>query len=510
MKLFSLRGGLSLAGHKGGTAGRPIRVMPAPPVLHLPLRQHAGDPAKPVVAEGDTVRRGERLAESAGPLSAPLHAPAAGRVTAVRPETAPHPSGLPAETVVLETAAGDDEAPLAPPVEPEAAAPGEIAARVGDAGIVGLGGGAFPAAVKLDLGHHYALDTLVINGAECEPYLTADDQLMREKAPAVVDGARVMAAALGVGRVVVGIEANKPRALEAMRTAAGRLPDGPAVVALPVRYPMGSERHLVQVLTGRETPSGRLTAEVGVVVHNAGTARAVHDAVRQGRPLTHRVVTVSGGAVRRPANVMVPLGTRVRDLVAFCGGLRADPARLLAGGPFTGNPLPGLDVPVVKGFNGILALTADEARERPAQPCIRCGACVEVCPCGLVPVEMMAHIRKEELDDADTLGVRDCVRCGSCAYACPSHIPLVQYFAYAQGRLRGLDVERRNQDLQRVAARERQERMARLERERQEKKARQARRRQQQDAEQQGGEAPRKADPAAAGPVADQGSRTGS
>jgi electron transport complex protein RnfC len=233
------------------------------------------------------------------------------------------------------------------------------------------------------------------------------------------------------------------------------------VVDVPVQYPMGSERHLTQAITGRETPAKKLTAELGVVVHNVGTARAIHHAVRFGRPLTARVVTISGGAIRDGKNIEVPLGTMVSELIAFCGGLKEEARRIVNGGPMMGQPLPSFDVPVVKGTSGILALTAAEANEQATQPCIRCGGCVTICPCGLVPVEMAAFIRKDHLDGAARAGVMDCFSCGSCSYICPSHIPLVQYFNYAKGELAAQDREKRRLDQVKTLSESRSERLER-------------------------------------------------
>jgi len=455
---FRIRGGLRVEHRKGWTSELAIETMPLPARLVLPLQQHAGAPAVPLVGPGDRVLKGERIAQAHGAISAPLHAPTSGVIVAVTSYPAPHPSGLSQPTIILEPDGEDRWAALTPPfAQPFAAAPQAIAAHVAACGIVGLGGAAFPTAVKLNLSGRYRIDTVIINGAECEPYLTADDRLMREAPEAIVDGARLMAYALGADRVLIGIEKNKPAALAAMTAAAGADTDPDedesesggrpkipvTIIAIPARYPMGSERHLVQALTGRETPARALTADVGAVVHNVATARAVHRAVRSGLPLIARTVTVGGRGVTRPANVEVPLGTRVADLLAHCGGLRGEPARLIAGGPMMGQPLPTTDAPIVKGTSAILALDQSEVRTGPVQPCLRCGTCVGVCPCGLVPADLAALIRADQLEEAAATGLMDCLSCGSCAYACPSHLPLVQAFTYAKGRLGAMDRDKR-------------------------------------------------------------------
>ncbi|MCK0513152.1 electron transport complex subunit RsxC [Aromatoleum buckelii] len=435
MKFYSIRGGVHPNYRKDLTSERPIVAMPLPERLFIPLQQHIGAPAEALVEAGDRVRKGQLIARSQGVVSAPKHAPTSGVIEAVSPLTAPHPSGLAQATIILVPDGKDEWASLPDPIaEPFDALPAAICERVAQAGIVGLGGAAFPSAVKLGLGRQHRLEILLINGAECEPYLTCDDRLMRERAKEIIDGARLMAHALGVPRVIVAVEANKPQAIESMTRAAEHFAEV-SVIAVPVQYPTGSAHHLVLALTGRETPAAKRTADVGVVVHNVATARAVQQAIRHGRPLTHRVVTVSGGAMRAPNNIEAPIGAPVGSLVDFCGGFSTPPRRLVNGGPMMGEPLASLDVPVVKGTTGILALTAEEVGEQPASPCIRCGSCISVCPCGLSPVELAALIRRDRIDVAGKLGVMDCMACGSCAWACPSHLPLVQYFNYAKGRL---------------------------------------------------------------------------
>ncbi|MGE5028283.1 MAG: electron transport complex subunit RsxC [Betaproteobacteria bacterium] len=452
MKLFPIRGGIHPDYRKELSSEKAIVALPLPAALYIPLQQHIGAPAEVLVNEGDLVKKGQMIARIGGAVSASQHAPTSGRIQAITQIAAPHPSGLGQTTIVIEPDGKDEWATLPEPIaDPFAADMQTLNERVAQSGIVGMGGAAFPSAIKLNLGTQKKLEILLLNGAECEPYLTCDDRVMREHADEIIDGARIMAHALGVPRVVIAIEDNKPQAIEAMTQAAKPFAEI-EVAGVPVQYPMGSERHLVQAITGRETPAKKLTADIGVVVHNVATARAVHHAVRHGRPLISRVVTVSGGAINEPNNIEAPIGARVADLVAFCCGFGAEPARLVNGGPMLGQPLPGLAVPAVKGMSGILALTAAEINQQPTSACIRCGNCVTICPCGLVPVEMAAFIRKDNFEAAARLGVMDCVSCGSCSWVCPSHIPLVQYFNYAKGMINAQAREQRKNEQTRILA----------------------------------------------------------
>lgn len=435
MKLFRIRGGVHPDDRKQLSAERAIENLPLPPLLHIPLQQHIGHPAEPLVKRGQLVRKGELLARSQGMISAPVHAPTSGRIMGIGGYPAHHASGLSVRTITLHPDGYEEWHDDCEEMDdPFSLSPEQIARRVAESGIVGMGGATFPSAVKLNLRKRYQLDTLVINGAECEPYLTCDDRLMRERSEHVRDGVRLMAKSLGVERILFGIENNKPQAQRAMREAAADYPEF-HVVGLPTRYPMGSEKHLVQTLVGKETPARGLTADIGVVVHNVATATAVFDALKFGRPLISRVVTVSGGAVKNPCNLHVPIGTPLEHLVEYCGGFVDLPDRLISGGPMMGQPLPSLRVPVVKGSNGLLGLTLEETQRRDEMPCIRCASCVSACPCGLTPLSMAAFIRVGSLEPSVELGLLDCIGCGSCAYVCPSHIPLVQYFNYAKGEL---------------------------------------------------------------------------
>jgi electron transport complex protein RnfC len=464
MKLFRIHGGVHPDDRKQLSADCSIEDLPLPPLLHIPMQQHIGAPAVPTVRRGQRVAKGQLLANSQGMISAPVHAPTSGRVVGIGSYPAHHPSGLNVHTISLQPDGEDRWSEEIRGVEdPFELAAEDIAARVSAAGIVGMGGATFPSAVKLNLRKRYKLRALVINGAECEPYLSCDDRLMREHTEQVLDGMRIMAHALGVSRIIIGIENNKPEAQATMAEAA-RAVGNIRVARLPTRYPMGSEKHLVQTLTGKETPACGLTADIGIVVHNPATAFAVHEALRYGRPLISRVMTVSGKAVCRPANLRVPLGTPLQNLIDHCGGFAVEPSRLVSGGPMMGQPLPSTRVPTVKGSNGLLALTEAETSRQEPMPCIRCASCVQACPCGLLPLEMAAHARAGDLEGVVKLGLMDCIGCGSCAYVCPSHIPLVQFFNYTKGEMAARGRAKQKQAETKRLAEQRSERMEAIKR----------------------------------------------
>jgi len=455
------------------TSEMPIRVVPTPKHLYLPLKQHIGEAAATDVVPLQLIRKGELLARSQGSVSAHVHAPCSGHVIDIVEHPAPHPSGLPTTMLLVENDGRDtmDEMPVA--TRPQLLPPEDIAARVQAAGIVGLGGATFPAAVKMNLGQRKAVDTLVINGCECEPYLTCDDRLMQERAADVIDGVRIMMQALnvvGAPDVLIAIEENKPAAIAAMREATASWRHM-SIIPVPTRYPMGAEKQLIKFLTGREVPAGKLIADVGVLVQNVGTAYAVHRAIRHGQPLTHRIVTVAGAAVKWPGNYEVPLGMRVSDLLEYCG-LVDTPARVVMGGPMMGHILGNLDAPIVKGTSGILALSEAEIAKGEEKPCIRCASCVDACPMGLLPLSMAGQIRSGNVDRAVELGLSDCISCAACSFACPSNIPLVQYFNYGKGEVIAKRVAKRKDEEIKRLIEERQQRLARVEAEKAEAAAR--------------------------------------
>ena len=434
MKLFRFRGGVHPKAYKELSADQAIEKLSLPEKLYIPLQQHIGEPADPAVSIGQKVLKGEILGHSHGTISAPVHASSSGTIVDICEFPAPHPSGLPIQTIVLKTDDKDQEMRSIVPLNPYQLSSEEIATRVGAAGIVGLGGATFPSAVKLHEGVKRKMDTLVINGGECEPFLTCDDRLMRERAENVVDGIRIMLHALRLEQAFVAIESNKPAALQAMTQVSELYPEI-EVVKVPTAYPMGWDKQLVKILTGREVPAGKRSADIGVIVHNVATAYAIHDAIRYARPLVSRVVTISGDAVEKPRNVEVRIGTLVSELLDF-SGLTANDYRLVMGGPMMGQALPHANVPVVKGCNGLIVLTNAIAPVKASQPCIRCGKCIEACPVGLLPLEMVTRIKKSEYKSANEIGLRDCISCASCSFVCPANIPLVHYFNFAKGELR--------------------------------------------------------------------------
>lgn len=458
MKLFGFRGGVHPQSNKFTTREKGIKTFPLPDKLYLPVQQHIGAPAEPIVNVGDRVLKSQLLAHSQGAISAPIHAPTSGTIINIGNYTAPHPSGLTVRTIVLESDGNDAWLETKNTINPFLLDTDEIAAMVGAAGIVGMGGATFPSAVKLGLGKQSPINTLIINGGECEPYLTCDDLLMQQRSDDIIDGIRIMLHALHAQQALIAIEDNKPAAIRIM-TVTANLFKNVSIIPVPSLYPMGSEKQMIQMLTGIEIPAGKRSSDIGVVVHNVGTAYAVHNAIRFGHTLTSRIVTVGGGAVTNPQNFEVPIGTRVSELFEQCGGFKEQPARILMGGPMMGQVMPHSDVPIVKGSSGVIALTKAEVAQQKTMPCIRCGSCTDVCPCGLLPLEMANRSRKGDLDGAVDYGLMDCIACGSCAYVCPAHIPLVQYFNFAKGELAARQTEKQHTEVTRKLAEHRNKRL---------------------------------------------------
>jgi Na+-translocating ferredoxin:NAD+ oxidoreductase subunit C len=434
MKSSGFRHGVHPPERKDLTARLPIRRMPFPDEVVLPLRQHAGKPARPLVARGDRVERGDKIAAADGYISVPIHASAAGVVTGI--DWHPHPDGSMAEAVRIRVDRFSVQVPRPRQVPRwETLQAGDVAQAVQEAGVVGLGGAAFPAHVKMVPPKDVTIESLILNGAECEPYLTSDHRVMVEYPERVHFGARIMMAALGVKRALIGIESNKPDAAEALRATIPADLDI-TVQTLTVKYPQGAEKMLIRALTGREVPSGKLPAHVGTVVQNVGTVAAIAEVFETGLPLVERIVTVTGGGIARPSNLIVPVGTKLRDVIDFCGGFTTDAAQVVFGGPMMGMVQADLNTPVTKGTSGIVVLTHGEAAIRTSQPCIKCGRCLDACPVFLMPQQLGALAQLGRYEEMEEWNLNDCMLCGSCSYVCPSHIPLSQMFALSKAALR--------------------------------------------------------------------------
>ena len=412
----------------------PVRRMPFPEEIVLPLRQHAGRPARLLVKVGDHVERGDKVAEADGFVSVPIHASATGTVKDIR--LCPHPDGSMAESVVIAVEKFSPQIPR-PRIVPqwEGLSPQQVVEEVQKAGVVGLGGAAFPTHVKLLPPADIPVHTLIVNGAECEPYLTTDHRTMVEYPERVQFGIRIMMKALGVEKAVIGVEKNKPDAIARLRET---LPDDLDVSVLPltVKYPQGAEKMLIKVVTGREVPSGKLPMNVGVVVQNVGSIACIGEIFDTGYPLIERVVTVTGPGVRKPSNLLVPVGTRLRDVLEFCGGLTEDASQIVFGGPMMGAAQPDLDTPLIKGTTGVVVLTKKEARSVERYPCIHCGRCLESCPVFLNPSLLGTQAQAGRYEEMEAANLMDCMLCGCCSYVCPSHIPLSQMFALGKNMLR--------------------------------------------------------------------------
>lgn len=466
--LWQFHGGLHLPDQKALSSEQAIEKAVIPKYLVLPLQQHIGNPAKPVVAIGEQVLKGQMIAQPDGFVSAALHAPTSGTVVAIEERPVPHPSGLSASCIVIESDGKDawiqhDGHPHWTTLDPS-----ELRNIIRDAGIVGLGGAGFPSYVKLNPGARTEVDTLILNAAECEPYITCDDRLMRERASEVIAGARIMRHALHARRTVIGIEDNKPEAHAALQAALARLEHVEIeLVRVPTLYPTGGEKQLIKILTGKEVPSQGLPIDISIICHNVATAAAVHRAVEQGEPLISRIVTVTGKGVQQPRNLEACIGTPISDLLQQCGGTRAPLSRLLLGGPMMGLDLTDHSLPLTKTGNCVLALTPGEfGPQGPIRDCIRCGECARACPVSLLPQQMYWHARAKDFDKVQDYHLFDCIECGCCTYVCPANLPLVQYYRFAKTTIWSQAREKKKAEL----ARERHEfRVERQEREKAER-----------------------------------------
>ena len=467
-QLWDFSGGIHPAENKHQSTSRPLRRASLPEWLVLPLQQHIGEPAEVVVEVGQRVLKGQKIADVTTGMGVPVHASTSGTIEAIEHRPVPHPSGMDDWCVVLKADGQDEWCELDPVSNYKQLERDQVLARIRDAGISGMGGAGFPTDIKLRPPRDRKVETLILNGAECEPYITADDMTMREQASEVVAGMEVMAWILRPARCVIAIEDNKPEAIAAMQAAVENTQI--EVVAIPTKYPSGGEKQLIEILTGMEVPSGGIPADIGVMCQNIGTAVAVSRAVFKGQPLISRVMTITGDAVQEPGNFEALIGTPVSNLLQEAGLDTGKLDRLVQGGPMMGFTLTTDAVPVTKTSNCVIAATASELPPPPPeQPCIRCGQCAEVCPMELLPQQLFWYSKSTEFEKAEHLNLFDCIECGACSYVCPSSIPLVQYYRFAKGEIRQQQAEQLKAD----RARERFEaRQARLEREKQEKEER--------------------------------------
>ena len=458
--LGKLHGGLRLKANKAEATAVPIHEAPVPAQLVLPLAQHAGQPADPVVGIGERVFKGQRIADAYGAMGVPVHASSSGTIVAIEPWPVSSRYGATAPCIVIECDGEDRTADTAEPTGPvPEMPPALLRQRILEGGIVGLGGAVFPTAQKLTQASGSELDYLILNGVECEPYISCDDLLMRERADAVIGGGRILMQALGIESCHVVVESDKPEALHALGEAIAAAEDTRLILKqVPTIYPSGGEDQLVQLVTNREVPSGGLPTDVGCVVQNVGTAAAVYDWIVDGEPLISRITTITGDGVRSPQNVRARIGTTVADLVAFAGGYTDRAAQLIIGGPMTGKSMTTDRVPLVKASNCILVLS-EPPSAGVTRPCIRCGECAEVCPILLLPQQLHWYACADDEDKLRLHGLTDCIECGCCDLVCPSHIALTARFRQAKARIRELADEKARAERARLRFEAREQRI---------------------------------------------------
>ncbi|MCL4113372.1 UNVERIFIED_CONTAM: hypothetical protein GTU68_019498 [Idotea baltica] len=423
---------------------KPIKVADVPSELVVPLRQSMGATAQAVVSVGDYVFKGQLIAQQVGKISANVHAPSSGTVTEISEKLIPHASGLAGLCIVIKCDSKDDwgDQKLKPISDIENTAVEELLERIEQCGIVGLGGATFPTSMKVDRSERPDLDTLIINGAECEPYISCDDRLMRERAVELIQGINILQRMLKPHKCLIGIEDNKPEAITALEAVCADS-DNVEVVAIPTKYPSGGEKQLIEILTGLEVPANGRPRDFGLLCLNTGTIYSIYNAVINGEPLISRIITVTGNGVKHPQNFEVLIGTSFKHLAEQAGGYTANADHLIMGGPMMGFALEDDIAPIVKATNCALFISSEELNEsnseyanQPTLPCIRCGKCMDVCPVYLLPQQMYWHIRAKDFEKAQEHNLRDCIECGCCSYVCPSHIPLVDYYRFAKTEIR--------------------------------------------------------------------------
>lgn len=436
--LKSFKGGIHPAEQKAITETNAFQIMPTPKQVIVPLSQHLGKPAKPLVKKGSDVKTGEVIAEQDGFISCPIHSPVTGKVLKISTDS--NVSGFPKDAIIIQTNETEENI-LMLGLDVEKVTSEEIIERVKISGIVGQGGAAFPTYVKLIPPKDKQVDVVILNGCECEPYLTRDYRFMVERTDDVIAGLRLIMKALGVKKGVVGIENNKPEAIEKLKYAVKNFPDI-SIETLKTKYPQGAEKMLIKAVTGKEVPPGKLPFDSGASIQNIGTALAVFDAIVKGEPQLTSALTVSGKGIKNPHNLIVKIGTTISDILDYCGGVTEDAVKVVVGGPMMGVAQYDFSAPVMKATSGILVLTAEEVNAHEETPCLRCGMCVNVCPLNLTPTKLARLSQLEKLEEAEELGITVCMECGTCTFTCPANIPLVQWIRLGKQRVQALQRER--------------------------------------------------------------------
>ena len=467
-RLWKIFGGLKLPGFKSISMSQATQDVPLPKILTLPLKQHIGHVTEAIVNIGENVLKGQVIAESKDYVSAPIHAPSSGKVIAIEKHLIPHPSGIETDCIIIETDGKEQWVECNEHTNYRELEANELRDIIRDAGIVGLGGAGFPSFIKLSPGSNL-LETLILNGAECEPYITCDAMLMQEQSRKIIDGLNIMRHVLQINQCIIAVEDNKQAAFTALVDA---LHEHEAeyinIVKVPTLYPAGGEKQLIKTLTGKEVPINGLPVNIGIVCHNVATAAAIATAVLEGKPLISRYVTVTGEGIEHPQNLNVLFGTKFSELIDHCG--RNNKAqKFIMGGPMMGFEIAGDNIPAIKTSNCILVQPA-ESKPEFVMPCIRCGKCAEVCPAQLLPQQLYWYAKAKNFDKTQDHNLFDCIECGCCSYVCPSHIPLVQYYRFAKTEIYALEQEKKSSDIARQRHEFRQFRMERKKAENEERK----------------------------------------
>ncbi|MCK5918661.1 MAG: electron transport complex subunit RsxC [Cocleimonas sp.] len=457
-KFWTFHGGVHPEFQKEQSTTQPISPIKLPKRLIIPVQQHIGAPTEVLVSTGDTVYKGQLIAKMAdGQLGAPIHAPSSGMIGKIEKQTVPSASALNALCIELELDGKDDwgESQLEPYPDFARIDNETLVKRIEEAGLVGLGGAAFPSHVKIGSSAKHGIETLVINAAECEPYISCDDLLMRERTDELITGIRILLQLLKPQQCLVGIEDNKPEAISTMQRATKSL-DNVHICAIPTLYPSGGEKQLIKILTGKEVPTGGIPLDLNVLCHNVATSYALYKAVVKGEPLISRILTITGDGVKQPQNIEALIGTPISDLIAQVGGYTSQAQRLIMGGPMMGIPLKNDNSPMVKASNCFLVASITSLQQahsihasQPQMPCIRCGQCMQVCPAKLLPQQLYWHTQAKDFERVTEHNLNSCIECGCCDFVCPSHIPLVSYFRFAKSEIRAQDVAVKKSDLSR-------------------------------------------------------------